>query len=308
MRHSRARRNSPVLLAILFLSLLVIFFTSCASSEARAARRGDLDAVKEFINDGGDVNERQRGGMTLLMHASAGGQVSTIDYLVGVGADVHMKDDNGLTALIHGASSGQNGSVNSLLSHGSEVNAVTNAGQTSLLIAASNDYSALVQTLLAAGGDFRKMDNAGWTALLKGLQKSASDPSGINQSSWLLFQAGADFRVDEKPVDTIAFTSAGSGNRDVLQLLLDRGLNPGIADSRGNTLLHAGAGQPEMLSYLLDLGLNPNMQNSQGETPLINAVRKGSQKSIETLLFRGANTEIPDSDRKNPAPAWSTEQ
>ncbi len=300
MRHFFSPVKNRAISVIAVFLFALVFFSSCASSEARAARRGDLGAVQEFVEQGGDVNERQKGGMTLLMYASAGGQVPTIDYLASVGADIHMKDDGGLTALIHGASSGQNGSVNALISYGADVNAVTNAGQSSLLIGASKDYSAIVQTLLASGADYTKMDNAGWTPVLMALKKSAADPSGINQSAMLLFEAGAGFRINEKPVNSIAFTAAESGNRDVLQLLLDQGLNPGITDSNGNTLLHRSTLHFEMTIFLMDLGLNPNSMNSRGETPLTKAVQNGSLQAVKALLARGASTEIPDKDRKTP--------
>jgi len=65
---------------------------------AAAVAKGDLDAVKKFIEYGADVNEKSN-GLTPLMIAARYNQVEIIDLLLKNGANVKVINDSGLTAL-----------------------------------------------------------------------------------------------------------------------------------------------------------------------------------------------------------------
>ncbi|MFW5744668.1 MAG: ankyrin repeat domain-containing protein, partial [Spirochaetota bacterium] len=81
-----------VLGAGLILAAAFAVLTGCASSEARAARSGDIDALREYVADGGDVNASQRNGRTLLMISTEAGQVESVRYLLDNGALVDARD------------------------------------------------------------------------------------------------------------------------------------------------------------------------------------------------------------------------
>jgi ankyrin repeat protein len=63
-----------------------------------AIQKGDLEAVKKFIEYGADINEMSN-GLTPLMSAARYNKVDIIKYLIEKGADKKIKDDKGNTAL-----------------------------------------------------------------------------------------------------------------------------------------------------------------------------------------------------------------
>ena len=65
----------------------------------RAAHRGDVTAVRDFLDDGFLPNARNEVGCTALMSAARGGQVEVIRFLLSRGADAKLADKNGFTAL-----------------------------------------------------------------------------------------------------------------------------------------------------------------------------------------------------------------
>src|SRR5215210_7838890 len=57
-----------------------------------AARKGDLVAVKAFLDKGTDVNAKTQYGATALAYAADKGHVEVVRLLVERGADVNVRD------------------------------------------------------------------------------------------------------------------------------------------------------------------------------------------------------------------------
>ena len=65
-----------------------------------AAFSGDLDSVKEFVNDGINIDYiDERTGATVLHAAVASENIEIVSYLVNAGANPNIKDKQGLTAI-----------------------------------------------------------------------------------------------------------------------------------------------------------------------------------------------------------------
>jgi ankyrin repeat protein len=122
----------------------------------KAARHGNLEAVKYLVERGADVNAKDNDGKTplmwaaeydgekglnvveylirhgadisrervrnsLLQLAAEYGHLNTVKYLVGHGANVNAKDKNGKTPLIRAAYRGRLDVVKYLVEHGADV-------------------------------------------------------------------------------------------------------------------------------------------------------------------------------------------
>ena len=166
-------------------------------------------------------------------------------------AGVDLRDDRGATPLMHAAAIGSIEAVRLLLDAGADVNARNASGATALLW---------------ADGDHAK--------------------------SWLLIREGADVHATSKLRKTPLLALAGRpGNADLLRALLDRGVDPNMADAGGNTALMSAAetGDLEMVRLLVDKGADVNASSAFGFTALINAVTANWVDSATLLLGRGAN-------------------
>lgn len=66
----------------------------------RAIRRGDVQAVRDLLRSGTDVNARDRHGQTALMLAAHHGHGEIAAILVEAGADLDVAAKHNLTALM----------------------------------------------------------------------------------------------------------------------------------------------------------------------------------------------------------------
>ncbi len=112
-----------------------------------AARIGDLDAVKSYLDKGIDVNAKGKEGLTALIEASQEGKKETIELLLSKGADINAKTDYGLTALIGASQEGRQDVVQLLLTKGAEVKIKNQYGESALSVASKMGHKDVVELL-----------------------------------------------------------------------------------------------------------------------------------------------------------------
>ena len=89
-----------------------------------AAREGNIEAIKQAIADGAEVNAKGIGGFTPLLIAAMEGHNEVVELLISKGADVDARQyGNGLTPLRFAAERGYKEIVELLISKGADVNA-----------------------------------------------------------------------------------------------------------------------------------------------------------------------------------------
>ncbi len=91
---------------------------------------------------------------------------------------------------------------------------------------------------------------------------------------------------------TALFGAAGSGNPELLRLMLGEGLEASERDLSGETPLHHGAWHPEIARILIENGADVNARTKGGVTPLFwvrGSDRVDAGESIRTLLAAGAD-------------------
>tara|TARA_B100001029_G_scaffold151796_2_gene134498 strand:+ start:1939 stop:2478 length:540 start_codon:yes stop_codon:yes gene_type:complete len=102
-----------------------------------AADEGNLEAVKQHLAAGTDVNAKDEGDVTPLHYAAIFGHKEIVELLIANGADVNAKDDVGVTPLIFAATKEI---AELLIAKGADVNAKTNDGMTSLDMATGDKH------------------------------------------------------------------------------------------------------------------------------------------------------------------------
>jgi ankyrin repeat protein len=86
-----------------------------------AITRGDVDAVREMLRRGADVNARNRYGQTGLMLAAHAGHREVVEVLVRHGADLDVTAKFGLSALMLAVVSGHSEIARLLARAGSDL-------------------------------------------------------------------------------------------------------------------------------------------------------------------------------------------
>jgi hypothetical protein len=157
------------------------------------------------------LREDQRN--TLLLQASAEGQLHRVKHLLRLGTDVDFSDEDGFTALHHAVTSGFEDCVQELISKGSDVNAMSRYG-VALNLAARKERAHVISILLAARADkeraIRFVARQGQDVSdLTSLFDNPVTPAGVDTTNvlgavsrkeverWKIFSPGADARDTE---------------------------------------------------------------------------------------------------------------
>jgi len=86
---------------ILITTIVAVLLVGCGSSMSihKAAGDGNIEAVKQHLAAGTDVNAKNDRGRTPLHDAAINGHYAIAELLIAAGADVNAKDESGETPL-----------------------------------------------------------------------------------------------------------------------------------------------------------------------------------------------------------------
>jgi ankyrin repeat protein len=115
-----------------------------------AIRKTDAAAARSALDQGADINARNRSGRTPLMMAAVTRNLDLVKTLLAQQADVRATDSAGMTALMWAAFGGDPAIVRALLEAGADVNARDTNGETALEWAAKENTG--VRQLLQKAG------------------------------------------------------------------------------------------------------------------------------------------------------------
>ena len=164
-----------------------------------ACEEGDLEKVRQFIQDGQDVNRGDSGGWTSLMEAANCGHDQVVHELIRAGADVNGKDNNKRTALHRASSCGHSIVVKTLTEAGANLNVQDKWGMTPLMWAAVCGCANVVVELIRAGADVSVVSSLKWFSVAAGSTALHFAAAENNiECGVLLVEAGADMRTRNK--------------------------------------------------------------------------------------------------------------
>jgi hypothetical protein len=124
-----------------------------AASLLRAAKAGDIDAVKRNLRGHTGINSQDEDGRTALFYAAMEGHNDVVSLLVEAHADIDMPDKKGISPLYVACGYGHKLIADILLKNGANVNQATLIAPHSvpLEIAAEKGHEEIVERLLVAG-------------------------------------------------------------------------------------------------------------------------------------------------------------
>jgi CubicO group peptidase (beta-lactamase class C family) len=132
---------------LITVSLIIICFaplniygqeTSTMSASLHlAALQGNVEAIRQYIEAGTDLNQKDEYGSTPLIIATTFGKTEVAKALIEAGADMEIRDTNGSTPLHIAAFFGRTDIVRALLDKGANKYSRNNSGSTALDIVSS---------------------------------------------------------------------------------------------------------------------------------------------------------------------------
>lgn len=164
--------------------MIAVDYTSALS---RAVADEDIDAVRDLISKGENVNTKEDSysKITPLFVAVEHGNVEIVQMLLNAGAKVNARDKEKQTPLMRLDNDATAELIDVLVRSGAKVGLIDKEGNSALIISASYAPSEAIQALIDAGADINHANNEGYTALMR-----AAESGGVETVKALL-EAGA---------------------------------------------------------------------------------------------------------------------
>ncbi|XP_065563359.1 transient receptor potential channel pyrexia-like isoform X2 [Artemia franciscana] len=263
-----------------------------------AVWHGNYKLLRLLVENGGNVNSKDRAGRTAVHLAAISNSVSCLQILSAKGAFIDEWDyENTATPLGSAAASKNVEALDFLLSKGADSNAglsdYSKAGCTPLNWAARASAITCLQSLINHGAKV----NSPHAYMESPLHISAS--LGDSKCLEILLKSDADVRMlcgSNKL--TALHLAAEDGAPDCVRLLLSFGADPNIGNIRNQTPLHmaALAQACEVVSLLVKGGAKVDAEDMDRKTPLHNAIVKTVRctETVQNLLLLGANVNHQD--------------
>ncbi len=291
----------------------------------RELRSGKGEALKRWLEDGGDVNYARPGNQeTPIMHAALGGHAELVSALLDAGADLEARDSRGHIPAHYAGASGEEATIRLFLEHGYGVNddiSGNGEGTTFLHMAAAHDAPGLIAYLIEQGAEVNALGYNGVTALM---QAAGAGHAAVFD---LLMRAGADPHIADMHGNTALGRAAYGGHTRICAALLDAGVDIDVHDASRRSALNLAAGEGHEQTCLLliergaapdgesllkcveagltrateqILGQKPELVHYRGwlgYTPLIKAVKNGSIDMLNLMLEAGADIDERDDNK-----------
>ena len=319
----------------------------------------NLETIKLIVSKDAETRDIMPGGFTFLLLAVLTGTIEAVKALVTNGADPTVESDDGETVFHAAAVNRSEDILKYLLTLGQDPNRPDHLGRTPFHVAALCGTRSKIQQLLIAGAQPTAVDDDNYTIYHYGAQGSheaidlpalrspLSSTVHINSKTydgltplhlaaeaglladilWVLNSGGSLHSLSNQQ-RTILHSAARNpfyDCEDILNFLLDKGLNIHATDDAGMTVLHYALYQPppelstrrrstdtvhwsknlkkprpdaceRKLRLLVERGADVHARDANGNTPLHLAAHREQRDLIEALLELGAGRDIADQD------------
>ncbi|UGS42492.1 ankyrin repeat domain-containing protein [Pseudocitrobacter corydidari] len=175
-----------------------------ASEFLQAAQRGNVDTLRNCLQQGVDVNTRNRTQQTAIILASLNKHYDCVQILIEAGADINMQDNVCANPFLLSCLTNDLTLLNLILPANPDLNRLTRFGGVGLTPACEKGHINIVRELLTRTDiNVNQTNYVGWTPLL----------------------------------EAIVLNDGGETQQAIVRLLLEHGASPHMTDKYGKTPL-----------------------------------------------------------------------
>jgi ankyrin repeat protein len=246
----------------LLTTIAAVVLVGCGNPEADralldAADDGNIKAVKQYLDDGADVNTKDNLGRTPLLWAALNGHKEIVELLIAEGADVNTKDTTDETPLHYVTGFGFRKEIAKLLiAKGANVNALDKFDRTPL------DYVVERYDLYLPGQIKPFHLSASRYEIADLLRQNGSKHGTIHgaarggeiEAVKEILDAGVDVNASQVVLSPVGMTALHEavrcGHKDIAELLIDKDANVNAQQDDGITPLDYSEQHPEIADLL----------------------------------------------------------
>lgn len=273
-----------------------------------AAKNGHLDIVTMLLENRADPNIRDMNGKSALLWACEKGYYSLVIRLLDNNADINVLDKNNAGVFMWAVYGGNLNIVTYLHENGADIHQKgviwINKKEGSyfgnaLTIAAGKPGRSMLEILKYLINecrldvndkeiDFKTGKEIEWIPFL------SACVWGDYQRVAFLIEQDADVEKEFKGFSALHY-AAGSGNKDIVNLLIEKGLDINSKTDNEMTVLTQAvySGNKNVVKMLIDNGADVNLPADQGITSLLLASALGLSDIVTTLIEAGALINVP---------------
>ena len=269
-----------------------------------AAEEGDLEAIKQHLAAGTDVDVKGWKGMTPLHFSVRANQKEAVELLLARGADVEARKDADVTPLMlcfwaAGIDEAEE-IVEVLISNGADINAKDFVGNSALwwatgaVIIRSKEI-AVIKLLLKNGADVNAENVFGNPPLNNIFPRCDKD----EEIAVLLRKHGARTKKElkaEKFSEIVKLllnrTTNSKADVETVKRYLSSGADVNKRNKFGGSLLHIASvqGDKPLVRLLIANGADMNAKSISGRTPLDGANKNNKSEIADLLRKHGGKT------------------
>ena len=188
-----------------------------------AAAQGNIDSLKQHLEQGIDINVRNRQKRTAILIAAMNDQYEAVQFLVDAGANVDLQDETCFNPFLYGCINNKLELVKMMIKAGTDIDLLTRFGGVGITPASEKGHVEIVRELLTTTEiNVNHTNICGWTPLIEAI---ILGDGGERQQTIikLLIEHGANVHmVDKYGVPPIELARR-KGYTEIEQILVEAG-------------------------------------------------------------------------------------